>query len=274
MVQPQTSTTTEPNSPIDQTLQPKEKSKQKKSALRDLLDEFDRVEKAATESLTGLSHTTRPGREIKRRKANERLPELKREYAQAVQQRWGAIFLEGDERLHDEFVRLAKEMGPEDGVISVSVDDFYQKVAIDMNASMRADRNLTPAEFAHLGLLVDSYAKDMGFAQGISLKFRSGVVLRNVAAIVDHVRALVVEAVGHIVMLAKVSDRVIGEALKSRYHGKVLVVLLRGFVAKEVPVLTELFGGRVTSQKVVETTENAVNETFDRLKQHYTKKGN
>lgn len=233
------------------------------SELETLCEEYRVVHEAATADLEGADPRTRPGREMAKREAKERLEGVRRTFQAALKRGLAAIFVDGEPDVVAEFTRLAQEEGP---VVAAAADALYRTIAEDVEAGMRSDRVFEPTQFARLQRQVGLVANDLDIGALPSLRFMDGAVLWTFEDVVAHARRLVRAAMGDQLNEQFLLKSVTGSALGIDYLQSVVPVVVTGATAEEREGLAAFFNQR-TVHVVAERDPESVLAAFTALKQ-------
>lgn len=237
--------------------------------LEGLLEEAERCQKVLKKDLDSLSFKTRPAHELAQQNARTRWDEVKQLYAKLISERWGAIFVAGEDEPVKAFASIAQEKGP---AVVVDLGKLWAEVADIVEPTLRKDRVFEPTQFSYAQRAVTVIGSRLG-AKVPALRYRDGWVIRTRKALEERLASLISETGGPLVS-AYVRDAAVSTALKIGYHKSVLPVVVLGLVPGEaVRELAAIFGNRVATATMTEPVEEKqVEEAFGDLKKKYPKK--
>lgn len=237
--------------------------------LEKLVDELILTEEAANINLDYESPKTIQGKAIAKREAQEKLGSLLAQYEEFLLQGLAAIFTVGDADKQARFAKLASDEG---STITVECDSLYQRLADEVEGSMRTDRLFEPSQFARLLSAVSTVAKELKIAELPVIKYRDGAMLKTREDLVDHIRYLVRDALGDSLNRIYLSKKIVDAAMKSRYRQSVVPVVVTGATQEETEGLAGFFNKRVVIANVQEdVTSEYVIQTFNDLKKQLKK---
>jgi hypothetical protein len=210
-----------------------------------------------------------PGREAARRAARAKLEPVRQTYVELLASRWGAIFVGGEKERANAFAILAVEHP----AVAVNAKEFYRTVAKAVEGSMRADRLIEPTQFAHISANLERLAKDLGFNQTPTLKFRNGIVAKTVDDLALCIRTLIEDAGAGDIPRAYVRRQIGNKASEICYQQAVLPVVVVDADATDQTILSPLFRGRLVQVTLGDETptQESTESAFKALKALYKK---
>lgn len=212
------------------------------------------------------------GHEAKVRAKKLEIEQLKKDYVALIVAKMGAVVPTGSESDIDAFVaKVKEEMGD---VAMVTYGEVYDRVAKNVYAGMPRKADVTPAAFASIITELNFFLKEtMEFANAPILKYRAGVAVNSVEQLRSYVQSRVEEVADTSLAVSDVHRQAGKEALRLRYEGNVLPVVVRGALQEEDRAgVLEAFDNRAVFFDV--NTIKEVGEPFSKLKSFYPKQKN
>lgn len=202
-----------------------------------LLEEIDRTTSTATIKLDEINPRARPGMEVAVREAKDHLEELKTKYGQLVQERALGIFVLGNAEGVFQFASIAEYEGD---TITLESDSLYRELARSIEQAMGDTRVFGPDAMSHLVTNLRTMAFEMGIVTLPVPKFEEAHC-SSFNDTIAHVKKLVRLAMGDDLNSIYLKKVLVEKALKIRYTGSVVPVVVISDSESEIAGLSPMF---------------------------------
>lgn len=236
------------------------------STLEKLIEDYESTAKTAAINLDEMPAATRGGWGSRVREAQDHVKEVRTEYKRALLKNGVAIFLEGDAVKIEAAATLARE---NDGVV-IDANALYERLAKPVEATLSEARQwgVSATHRLHLGI------QEIMFETGLSEVSMPASELPYVATfqdVVAHVKKLIRNAVGDQFNRCYVEEDLVRQAIKIRYTGVTVPVLIVNAEPNETATIAASFLKGNTSMKI-EAADEVDKEFLSKLLREAGKK--
>lgn len=204
----------------------------------DILKELKVVKKSANLDIDVIPQHIRPGHEMAKREANEKLPRLFREYLDTVFKSARGLFPNGSEDNTKQYVEVAKKEG---GIVVVDGGEMYRNMAKQIEPSIGSSRDFGVTQLQLLMAMVRVISNDIGFQEPVPPTMTELRACTTFEDLVEYVRILCERAMGNKLYVSYVTFKVADAALEADFAGKVLPVAITHTTSADRAVLASLF---------------------------------
>ena len=237
--------------------------------LDELMEQIKATEQTANLDVEGMSWQTRPGLEMAKREAKDKLEVLLKNYNSWIQEATVGIFVLGPGA--EKFAKISS--GESEQIITVQADGLYRKLAEAAEPALGKARDWNTNAHAMMLRTIGDIAKDLEVRNFLSPGYRDVANLKTTEDVVEHVRNLVRATLGDDLNRISLNKEISKKALASRYTNSVLPVIVIGLSGNEEAVGLESicfrFGTKISVGEDV--TREFVLETFGEVKKKIRK---
>lgn len=223
-----------------------------------VLTEYTRAEELAKKDLDSVPVTSRPGWGIAIRQAKDKLPSLRAEYLTRILKNSVGFFVDGDDAKALKFSEIAAK----NGAFVVDAAAIFNALADKVQASIGGRKEFSVTQIS----LLDSALKDLLTSAGYDgrlerVTMASLQVVSTRERLVSYIRELVVNSNGFTASVIAAQSALLAQALKDKFDGKVLVVVVRNASSVDRAGLAGLF---TRTAKVDVDAVDEIDERFAR----------
>jgi len=232
------------------------------SDLKTLIKELKETTNLAKTELLGSDPRTRPGHEMARNQAMEKLPTLRKAYMDAFGQNVFVLLPTGKNA--NTFGELAVQEG---GAIVVDGSEFYKNLAGRCLQTMGVHQTFGVTQFVTLRVQLHTWCRENNVRME-DLNFENDTVTKGLSEIVKKVRELVEKTNGQRLLKTYIEGQVVEQALNQEVDSKVVpVVILNTSEDEQASLIGTLFRGKglIVETDNQEIKEEFINKTFKQV---------
>lgn len=232
------------------------------SDLKALIKELKDTTNLAKTELLGSDPRTRPGHEMARNQAIEKLPALRKAYMDAFGQNVFVLLPTGKNA--KTFGELAQQEG---GAIVVDSSVFYKSLAARCQQTMGVHQTFGVTQFVTLRTQLHTWCRENNVRME-DLNFANDTITKTSAEVYNKVKELVEKTNGQRLLKTYIEGQVVEQALNQEVDSKVVpVVILNTSEDEQASLIGTLFRGKglIVETDNVEVKEEFVNKTFKQV---------
>jgi len=210
----------------------------KSRTLDEVLTEYTKADALSRKNLDSVPEATRAGHATAIRQAKDKLPTLRVEYLTAILKNAVGFFVEGDPVKAEKFSKIASESGAFD----LNAVAIFEVLADQIQGTMGGKREFSVTQVGQLDRALKDLVEKTGYTGQLNrISISSLQVVPNRAKLVNYIKELVNRTNGSTPSVVSAQNDLVTKAMKAKFNGKRLVVVVRNATSTDRSALMGLF---------------------------------